>query len=100
MSDEKVEARVNASMLNELADVWDLQAETDTNGRPGRSETLRECADTLRMLVSVRRVAPTAPHKDCPHAAPFRYCPTCVVRPCPIGLGIARPDQRIGDADC
>ena len=47
---------MNKALLIELAQTWELQAETGGDGlnkleAPAR-ETLRACADTLRMLVS------------------------------------------------
>ena len=40
-----------------------------------------------RCISELHRFAPVADEQDCPHAAPFRYCPECAVSPCPIGLG-------------
>lgn len=49
-------------MAGELADVWANMAEMEREVRLGRRETLRECADALRMLSSAP--APNFPGKD------------------------------------
>lgn len=40
------------AVLEELAGTWEMIAAMDTGARPGHAETLRECADTLRTLLS------------------------------------------------
>ena len=68
------------STLATLASKWQSEADSETSvDGVARRMTLRECADTLRMLCEAR-------FEDCPHAAPHRYCDGCKVRPCPIGL--------------
>lgn len=39
--------------IEELAGTWAVMAEMEPTAKPGRRETLRECADALRMLVSM-----------------------------------------------
>lgn len=76
---------IQISTLAQIAGKWQSEADSGT-GAPDRRETLRECADVIRMLCEAR-------FEDCPYAAPFRYCPKCVVNPCPIGMD--KHDQQI-----
>jgi hypothetical protein len=39
-------------MIEELAGTWEVMAEMEDAAKPSRRETLRECADTLRMLLA------------------------------------------------
>lgn len=51
---------MKTALLEELADTWEVMAEADSSFAEGRRETLRECADALRMLARAN-VAPAEP---------------------------------------
>ena len=62
---------ISKNQAIELADAWEAAAGMDSNKSSLRRETLRECADTIRMLA-------TAEPPRCPRAPePFNYCPDC-----------------------
>lgn len=85
------------AVIDELAGTWEVMAENELNAM--RRQTLRECADTLRMLVQALGDKP--PRPACPHAAPFKFCPHCVVDPCPIGMPQPKAArEHIASKDC
>lgn len=45
------------ALLEELAGTWEVMAEMEQDSKPARRETLRECADALRMLADMVRKA-------------------------------------------
>lgn len=49
---------MSTDLIDELAGNWEVMAEMESDSKPGRRETLRECADGLRMLADmIRRAA-------------------------------------------
>jgi len=44
-------------ILDELAGTWEVMAEMEPDAKLGRRETLRECADAIRMLADMSRMA-------------------------------------------
>jgi len=51
---------MKTALLDELAGTWEVMAEMEQDSKPGRRETLRECAYMLRMLAAAN-VAPAEP---------------------------------------
>ena len=45
---------MNDSLIDELIGVWQVMAEMEVDAKPGRRETLRECADALQSLRNAR----------------------------------------------
>ena len=61
---------ISKFQANELADAWEVNAALDSTSA-ARRETLRECADAIRMLANMEP-------PRCPRAPePFNYCPDC-----------------------
>lgn len=48
---------ISAALAVEVAETWETMAEMEATSKPGRRETLRECADMVRMLAG--RAAPS-----------------------------------------
>lgn len=72
---------ISKALALEIAETWETMAEMEKDAPAGRRETLRECADLLRMTTD-RKPA------SCPHGGVFHYCEFRPdhVETCPLGL--------------
>lgn len=63
------------------------EANNWTQRHTGKEMLLNYAACLEAMCAESREGEVQHKSTDCPHASPFRYCPECIVDPCPVGLG-------------
>jgi Lar family restriction alleviation protein len=84
---------MNNATLIELATIWELQADTGGDGlndlQPPARETLRACADTLRMMVDAA-----------PQPEPQAQAGGETVKPCPFCGASAKLTSRPDNSEC
>jgi hypothetical protein len=80
------EADLEEAIINELERQGCAYGGVDT-GALAVALLSQECIQNSDSEVRNMQQSSDMVKRDCPHAAPFRYCETCKVEPCPIGLG-------------